>query len=70
MCSIVYLCMVVRDFILIINRGLLLIEAWSIVDCVMDLGAWSKTGVVVGGGGLTWTLILRIFRITFFASPS
>ena len=36
--------------------------------------AWSKMGVVVGGeggGGLTWTLILRIFGMVsiFFCPP-
>ena len=53
MCSIVYLCKFVRDFILIINRGA--------VNCRLHnnfKGHGLKMGVFVGGGGeLTWTLI-------------
>ena len=47
----------------------------SIVDYVMIFkGRGLKMGVFVGGGGggLTWTLILRIFgmvSITFFFAP-
>ena len=58
-----------RDCILIINRGA--------VNCRLRndfKGRGLKMGVFVGGegGGLTWTLILRIFgmvSITFFFAP-
>ena len=64
-----YLCKFVRDCILIINRGA--------VNCRLRndfKGRGLKMGVFVGGGGggLTWTLILRIFgmvSITFFFAP-
>ena len=69
-CVVYSVSMFVRDCILIINRGA--------VNCRLRndfKGRGLKMGVFVGGGGaggLTWTLILRIFgmvSITFFFAP-
>ena len=65
------MCSIVRDFILINNRGAVNRRLRNSFK-----GRGHNIGVFVGGGkggggggGITWTLILRIFRMAFFFCP-